>query len=665
MSDMLTDPGMLDAANTAVLQAQGQKVDDGVRDHIKRIRGQLAQAFAHDKDARDRYVRLRKLAAGDSKWKVDTNLIGAIIEILMAFIYAKNPDISVTPSDSVDDFREKQYGDVTRTLEIVVSRLLRDARLKKKAKKWVRSAMTVGPGWLRATMQTRTETIHDPVVQNEINDLKQQLDNIAALQQEAAEGCGNQDELRSRIEAQMTALQAKLERQVGTGLVLDVPAPEDVQVAPDCGELENYLDASFIRLRFYKSKAEVLAITGWSEDDLKGANLYFQRPASEANGQGGQDNGNHRQEWLLMTDSAAQTTAGFYLVEEVQHKADGVVYTLVDGIHHKWARAPYAPRQSSRFYDVFLLAFHYIDGERHPQSDVQQLERLQDEYGRTRSNFAEHRKRAIPKIAFDQNQIDDTDAKKIADGQIGEMVGIKLRGEDIGKAMKEISYPQFDPRLYDTQPITTDMEKVSGAQDAMQSGVAVEKTATEAEIQNNGFGARIGTRKDELEDVLSDLAMHVTQIALQTLTEDYVRKIAGPMAVWPKLSVDDILTAFDVEVKAGSTGKPNTAQQRNAWQAMLPILEKVITVIGNLKANPQMAWGAAPYEELLKETARVLEYKGDVDKLIPNPPTMPAGLPGMPGANPAAAAAGALPPALAQLVPVLGDAANARTPTPA
>lgn len=671
MNELLTtgeipaDPATLFAAETALTVDPGKEAQNR-KDHIARIRQRINQGRKHDEHARERYADDRRVARGDTQWLVDTNLVQTILEILMAFIYAKDPDISVTVSDSVKQTRAKLHADMTQTLQIVVSRLLRDAHLKKKAKKLVRSAMTVGVGWLSVCMQTRTE--RDTLIQNEINDLKQQLDNIAAIKASMADAyCPPDGVKESELQANMIALEAKVERQIALGIALDLFPAEDIQVSPECGELENYLDSPWINKRLYKSEEEVKAITGWNDEKLKTANRYFQRPRlpNEADG----ERGGQVMQWVKAEDSESESVEGFYLIEEFWSKRDGVIYTLVDGISEEWAREPYAPRQSSRFYDVFLLAFHYIDGERHPQSDVFMLKKLQDEYGRTRSNFAEHRKRSIPATIFDASKVNPEEAKKFTNHDIGEYIGLNgIEADDMRKLFAPKSYAQFDPALYNTQPIMTDIEKVSGAQDAMQSGVQVEKTATEAEIQNNGFGARIGTRKDEIEDVFTDVANHVAQLAMQTLDEGFVRRLAGDEAIWPPLTVDEIMYGFNIAVKAGSTGKPNTAAQRSAWSTLLPLIEKIITAVGNFRAQgPQMEWAAKPYVELLRETVNRLDDKFDIDRLLPTPPPVPPApaldpATGLPAVDPAT---GQPVPAPPPMQPVLAGIGGGTTPAPA
>lgn len=607
--------GPLAAANQAL--APVSAVNPGDAELVAQWQTRLRQGETHDENIRKRYAEDRKVARGESDWLVDTNLVGAILEILGSFVYAKDPDFDVRVSESVNNTRAAKLSEATDTLRIVTSRVLRDAGLKRKAKRWVRSAMTVGAGWLKPALATRTH--RDPVVQSEINSLQENLQRLAVLEANLAEGevC---DELaaKAEIEANLVALQAKLERQVATGLVLDFFAPDDVQVSPECGELVNYLESPWIAYRTYKSKTEAQAITGWSAEQMKSATVYLQRERKGRNSEALPG----VVEWIKATDPSAETTDGFVCFREIWSRRDGVVYTLIEGVNDRWARDPFAPVTGSRFYDGFLLGFHYIDGERHPQSDVHQLKSLQDEYGRTRSNFANHRMRSVPYNVWDAGEVDPKEMDKLNNAAALENIAIDFKGSGgpMQNRVMRMSATPIDPAQYSTQPITVDMEKVSGAQDAMQSGVAVEKTATEAQIQNTGFGARVGSRRDEIEDVLSELGLWTAQVLLQVLPEDVVVRIAGIDAVWPKLTVDEVMEGFDIQVKAGSTGKPNLAADRAAWSTLLPLIEKMITVVGNFRMQgPMMDWAAKPYVAMLTRTFELLGMPDDVEKYLPKP----------------------------------------------
>lgn len=416
-------------AEAAAREAEVQKIKQQRQALIQKWADKLERARKHDRAARERWADDRRVARNDPRpdqeqWLVHTNLIGAILEVIAAFLFAKNPDVSIRPSPSANRDFLSQYRALAETLEVMVSRLLHDAGLKRTAKRWVRSAMTVGISWIKAGMQTRTE--RDPLMEKQLNDLKDNLARIEAKKLRLADGDETDtDSIKAEIQSNITAIQGQLERTVAEGIVLDLMAPEDVVVAPDCGEVENYLNAPWIAFDLYKDKDDVLEITGWSGEQaekLRQANLYTQRPRK-----GEDDEGNSANQWVRSDEEAenSENPDGFYRVTEIWSLRDGVVYTMIDGCRTEWAREPYAPRTGSRFYPCFGLAFHWIDGDRWPQSDVYQLKSLQDEYNRIRSNYATHRLRAIPGLLFNERLLEEGDVAKVTSSTTQEYIGVK------------------------------------------------------------------------------------------------------------------------------------------------------------------------------------------------------------------------------------------------
>jgi hypothetical protein len=596
---------------------------------IDRWHGRVERGRRHDREFRDRWENDRRMARGETDWLVDTNLIGAIMEVLAAFLYARNPDVSARPSESVDRARIKEFREVARTLEIMVSRIWQDAHLKRKAKTWVRQSMTVGIGWLKAAMHMTTTV--DVMVEEELNDLQQQKDRIEAItrknQGEAVQGDENFDADMATIDANMLALQGKREITRAEGLVLDVMAPEDVIIAPDVGDVENYLDSPWIAFDNYKSVDEAYEITGWSTEEekaaLKMANVYMHKPRHGQDDKGaGQESGtNHGSaKWVEASDED-EFEEGFIRFTEIWSKNDGVVFTIIDGIHDRWARPQYAPITGRRWYPVFDLPCHLIDGERYPQGDVFQLTKLQDEYSRTRSNFAEHRERAVPGLIFDKGSITKDSVDSINSAARQEHIGVETvePGVDLRTLFFAKAYNPVDMGLYDTSIITQEMEKVSGAQDALQSSVQVEKTATEAKIQEAGFGARSGARRDALEESLTDLAQYVSQLILQTMDETDARNYAGPEALWIPMTTEDALMFFNLEVKAGSTGKPQVNTDREIWGTLMPLMQGLIDRIGQARMMGA-EWAAKPWIAMLDETMKRLDDPAEIEKFLPVPP---------------------------------------------
>lgn len=629
---MFPDPsaGGLAAAQQGIALANGEEPSISAEDKelLRQLSERVKSAREFDKKPRDQWPKWRAMVrgetpAGQEPWAVRANLIGSIVEVLLAFLYAKNPDVSAAPTKGIQGPLRDKYREVGNSIEIVVSRLWRDARLKSKAKRWLRAAMTVGFGWLRAHMQTRTE--RDSVVQAEIQDLQSNVARYEALMAQAQEcdaGGNSYSALIAQAKSQLVALEAKLERVIATGLVIDVMAAEDVVVATECTEIENYLDAPWIAVDFYKTFTEALAMLGkhgLTKADLKGATLFKRKPRDGAESTTAvpafTDNGT----WA--PDSENETPDGYLRITELWHKDDGVVYTLIDGLNEKWGRPKYAPRTGSRWYNLFCVMFHPSDQARFPTSDVQELESLQEEYSSTRSNWREHRERCIPGTLVDAEAFTGEEIRKMNEAERGEYIPVKRSSkEPFAQAFHEKKYPMVDPALYDPSPIRYDMEQVSGAQDAQRGSVAVEKTATEAKIQESGFGARTGARRDCIDDALSELAQWTAEVALQVITPDQALRYIGPGNPWVNMTPEEAMTMFTIDVKAGSTGKPRASSDRETWATLMPLIAGVTKEIEVLRAGgPQNEWMVKPREALLRETFKRLDDPADIDAFMPKP----------------------------------------------
>lgn len=596
-------------------EEERQKAKAAKKKHIQEWFDRIQGAIAHDKFYRERWCKDRKVARGEYDSAVSTNLISALLAVLSAFLYAKNPDVSATPSDSVDRRRLTEYRQFAQTIQVIVSRLFHDAKLKRVAKRWIRGAQTVGIAWIKAAMQM--EYSKEPIIEDRINDIRDQIENINSKQIRINLEEKDRELLVSELNSNIIALESRGEISSATGLALDYMDPADVIVAPECGEVENYLRAPWICFDAYKNEDEVLAITGWETQEelqyLKAANRYYKRPRAD------NDSAEGAAVYVRATTQETESTSGFYLVREVWCLDDGVVYTLIDGCTEDWAREPYAPVTGRRFYPVFALAWHWIDGERYPQSDVSMLTKLQEEYNEVRSDYRIHRQRSRPGMVFDEEAVDPDSVKAVAGSVTAEYTGIKLVGKerDINQVFAAKKYAPVDPGLYDTTPVQRDMEKISGAQEALtQSSLSIEKTATEASIQEAGRGARTGARLDDMEDSLTELAEYVVHLMLQLFDMADAERYAGPDAVWMNLTVDQALMLFNVTIKAGSTGKPRKKTDADQWPVLIPLISDLIMKIGEARMKGQ-EYAAKPLIALLKETLDRADDTADIEMFLP------------------------------------------------
>jgi hypothetical protein len=611
---------------------------------VEKLWKHYEDARKFDENFRKQIAIDRRYAAGtsDLSWAVTTNLIGAFIDILVALLYARNPDVSVRKAPQVDESNTYQIQVFARTLEIVISSLWKKGNLKKPARKGVRSVLSNGEGWFKCTMVS--EKRPQPEVEKALNDAQETHARIIA-QQKLLEDPQNQDPetldvQKAEKEALIEELEEKIELAVNKMFVIDYVETENMQVSTDINCIENYTDADWIGNELYLSKDDdaLSRFPRLTAEDLKTAKTYYQRAPKELTNR---DIDNALPQGTLTAESAqmfttntsAQESPGFVRCVEIWDRRDKQIRTIIDGVK-KWAKEPYPPPYpTSRFYPYFYFAFYEVDGQRHAQSLSWRLYKLQDEYSSSRSNFRLTRERSIPGVLFNATMIDEVEAKKFTESKSQEYTA--LRPSDPSIPLANLFAPKpvqaIDMRLYDPTLILNDMERISGVQEALSAAInspGNPKTATEANIQQSGTQARTTSDRDNLEGMLADLAEYTAQQALQCLQIRDVQRLAGPKAFWPAdMDIEDLFTLVEIQIEAGSTGKPRQATDMQAWGTILPLIQKSLQDIARA-----FAMGDAPMAnaliELVKETMLRLGDESDVERFIPRQPP-----PGSPGAG--------------------------------
>lgn len=654
----------------------------------------LMHARKGDKAFRECVIRDRKFATGEALvgYEVSTNLVQATIDTLIPFLYAKDPDVDVVPSDQVSApvkarprppqppggpvdpatgmpmmapdgmlispdpqeiaryqaemamFQAQQEAEeaeaeearkqndyirrLAQTIEIVVSRLWHKAKLKAAAKQWLRAGMTSAEGWMKVSLQGDLAT--DPTVQKELATLQEQMARIEQLKASIEdETCRDHDAAIADLQAKIDGAQSRVETYIARCLAVDWIDTLDFQAPMSLRTMSEYGSAPWLADATYYTLTDACARFGIPKERLAKA-ARWTPPKTEDYAEGGKQVSEAAEAWTKTADGDAD---GFLRCWEIHSKHDNVVFTWFEGTDF-WAKPPQAPRfATTRFYPYFLLALYECDASRHPQSLSWRLSKLQEEYAITRTNFAEVRRRAKPGVIGDGTNVSPEDADKLQQSGNQEYVYIKpLRpGEPLSNSFAPKPHNSVEPGLYDTQPIRADMESISGAQDALRGGVQTQRTATEAEIENTGAEARTGYGRDCLESSLEELAQYTAELALDAFTPEQVRQMAGRHAVWPQgMEKEKLEALMYVSIRAGSTGKPNTTAERNAWAALLPQLQAMIGQIGAaVGADPREM--ADKYTELLRETVLRTGDRIDVDRFLPMPsPQAAAGQPGMP-----------------------------------
>lgn len=563
-------------------KALKQHKDDGVEKRLKELRSYVRGDVGDDGEA----------------GLVRTNIIHSNFAAILPQIYAKNPEIAVTPTESVGNVVPWVPG-FCKTMQAVLSRVfVKDAKLKKRAKSAIRSAMTTSTGWSKVSWQKDVRT--DPLIDNRIGDTQDNLQRIQYLIDEIKDDDDSRCELEAKkaeLELQLQSLNQQAEISTVEGLVIDRVLTEDIFILDETiYDFDQYDQAEAVAHRVWMTEEQYEQTFG---KDVPKSSLKYGSDKKES-----KDNDYER--------------ATLVAVFEVWDRISNTVYTLCAGAD-EWARDPYVPASiGRRFYPFFALAFNPVDGRVEPISDAELLRELQDEYNTTRTNFAEHRKENLPvRVYRKSGDLTDKDILALANRQSNQWVGLEGNPDHaIEKDIAILQNPPIDPNTYDVQPILRDAEMVLGAGDAAKGVVNKAKTATEAEIMAQGLQSRVAERQDVVEDWISEMAQYAAELCLLELTLPQVQRIAGADAVWPQMSKEQIFDLVQVEIRAGSAGRPNKAKEREQWAQMLPQIQQSITQIMELRKNGEHDM-AETMMKLMEETLRRFDERIDIESFIP------------------------------------------------
>lgn len=592
-------------ANTPEAEGLPREPDDATAAAIKYWGKRIEAAEERNRDFRATCERNRKYVRGTAHddgapGLVRTNLTHSTIATLTPHIYAKDPDVVVSP---VEHVTPSNYGAVkrfARTSELVLKRkFITEGKVKKRLKSNIRSIFTTGVGWLKMTYSS--DIVFDPITANRINTLQDNLREIDVLQARLKNPGDIEKTNLSKYELlrQLEAVKNESEPRHWKGIVLDRVLSEDIMIL-DLGvtDFEDYVHADAIAHGIWMNEEQYEATFGYKP---KGS-TYTPETMPAA-----------------LKQDADKTQVNYKRVWEIWSLKHHCVFTYCAG-ETRWARPPYTPQHlPHRFYPFYCGAFFPADGEWRPMDLVSLMKELQDEYNKTRTTYAEHREDSIPvRVVRQGGTLTPEDIERIQNRKPREIIVVSGSGrtDPIGNDLGELRNIPLQPEMYDVTQIRADMDLVSGTPDASRGQLTEAKTATEAAILQEGMTSRSGDMRDNTEDLLSEMLCDALQIMLQCMSVEDVVEIAGPGAVWPTLARDQVFGLVQVSVRGGSTARPNKMQEKEQWIEILPVLREFMTTTHEVMAsgNTQIA---STMVHLLKETLQRFDERLDIQSIMP------------------------------------------------
>ncbi len=400
---------------------------------------------------------------------------------------------------------------------------------KSGAKVTTRRAVTSSVGWCKVGFQRKMG--RSPDTDARIEDCRAQLDRIEQLMAEQEEGSDQWSEDSAKaaeLKAMMESLMQAPEIVLTEGLVYSWPKSTSVILDPETTSIVGFVGTRWLAQEYYYSSGDIQQIYG----------VNVESGSSKPSGvtiKAGDD-----------TDSET-----LYRDWEIYDRESRLVYVVCDG-QVKTKRNIYPP------------------------SDVRLLRSPQLEYNRARHGLREHRLAARPGMAVAAGKLTETDKELLASRPANALVEVAglAPGDDIRALMAPIPYAPLDPNLYETSYLFDDTMRVVGIAEANIGGTAG-NTATESSIAESTRQVGIGSNVDDVDEWLTSIARASGQILLSEMSEEKVREICGPGAVWPTLTQEQIMREVFLTIEAGSSGKPNKALELANWEKMMPFLIQI------------------------------------------------------------------------------------------
>lgn len=590
------------------------KVDDARKKYIAEWCAKIQAAEKHHEEAFKRMRSDMKLArlGADGDW-IDrgdyvSNIIQRHINQQVAMLYARNPKAQakrrprleyqlwdgdpqslqaamqtampqvdplsgmMVPGDpmaaaiiqEVQEVRQRQlmYTKIGKTLEILFNYYLSEQvpDAKESFKQLVRRAKVCGVAYVELNFQRLME--RRPEVASQIADFTDRLAAIQTMEADIQDGeVDPQSATAEQLRTALESLSQEAQVIIREGLLFDFPRSTEIIPDPCTRSIKGWVGTGWLAVKMHMSVDKVKSTYGvdlgsnYTPYGVKGE----KRPEGEAG-----DEADHKA-----------------CVYRVKDKVTGTEFTICDG-YCDYLREPAAPDvKVERFFNIYALTFNDVESNDEdrdsvfPMSDVHYIKHPQEEYNRAREGLREHRKANRPKYGAAQGALEDGDKKKLenhAANAVLELAALKpgMRLSDLVQRFEMIN---IDPNQYDVSSALQDIMRTVGSSEETTFGNAQgDTTATGASIAAQSMSTASSANVDDLDSLLTQLARDGGQVMLMELDTQTVMKIVGPGAVWPEFSREEIVSEVFLEVRAGSSGRPNRAQELANLERGAPFL---------------------------------------------------------------------------------------------
>jgi len=449
-----------------------------------------------------------------------------------------------------------------RTLEVLWDWFITEPvpNVKVQMKAMVRRAATCGVGYIKLGYQRKMGRRPDQTTR--IADLTMQLQVIERLR---AKVMGDDADRAQEYEAEaeelrlaLKALESQPEVVLREGPLLDFPRATAIIPDPRTRSLRGWIGTSGLFEEFQLPASTVEQIYG------------VRIPAGSSDAEREKD-----MLRVMAGGPVGEHTVTFWQYYDLSTKQ---VLTIADG-WKDYLEEPRAPEaEVEQFFPYYAYVPNEIEHEKRlfPPSDVELLRSPQDEYNRQRESLRQHRIANRPVYVTTVGAFEKQDVENLSAYDAHDVIALNNLKE--GQSARELLQPlekiPIDPNVYEVEGLFSDVQRATGSQEANIGGTAG-ATATETSVAESSRMSGLASNTDDLDELLTDLARDFSQVCLLNMEPDFVVSIVGRGAVWPEMSRSEIVAEGALEVEAGSSGRPNRAQDLANFERAAPYLLQI------------------------------------------------------------------------------------------
>ena len=569
---------------------------------------------------KDDFKRMRKdmefaKFGADGQWKKSgkyvANILQRHINQKIATLYAKNPKAFITRSERMDfkiwdgsmgtleaaqavfaanpfdttaqeliqDVfqglqRRNMFDKIGQTMVILFHYFIREGsqNFKRQAKTAVRRALVTGISYCELGFQRQLEK--RPEIAAEIADATNRLATLEALSADLADGQLQEDSAdMENLKLMLRRLQNEQEMIVREGLVFDWPKSTEIIIDKNTVSIEGWIGTGHITREFEMTAQQIKEV--YKVDITQGA------------GSGRMVDGGGQAPINTRDGNTANQTApsrqGKHFVWRIWDKRTGHELHVMEGWPDFLKEPDILDTEIEQFFPLFPLQFNPVEDDQEKAKDtrvyglseIELLSDMQKGYNSKRQGLREHRHANRPGYAAMKGLLEAEDKALLENHPPNAVVELNVlfQGQKIEEVIQAVPKIPIDPAVYDVGTDFEDIQRTVGVQEANTGGLRGRGvTATEVSVSEGSRVTATQSNVDDLDDFLTVLARAGGQVLLLNMSREIVTQIAGPGSVWPEFTSQQVAEEVFLEVRAGSSGRPNKQLEIANFERMVPFL---------------------------------------------------------------------------------------------